>query len=151
MAALKDSDPDVRASAARALGWAGNVAAVTSLVAALSDRSWPVVDSSVSALGAIGVSSADSLVGVLRKPSEDLTVNYQIARALAAMGRPAVRKLIAALSDSNSSVQKWSAVALGAIGDPEAVEALRKLESTAGPEVRWVVQEQLRRLTSVSG
>jgi HEAT repeat protein len=151
MAALKDSDAQVRASAARALGWGGNVAAVPSLVAALPDKSWPVVDSSVGALGAIGIPAEGALLAVLQKPGEDLTVSYQIARALAAMGRPAVPKLIAALSDRSPSVQKWSAVALGAIGDPQAVEALQKLGSTAGPDVRWVVQEQLRRLTGMSG
>ncbi len=151
MAALKDADPDVRASAATALGWQGNLAALPALVGALSDRSWQVVDSSVSALGAIGTTGSEALLGVLRSRGEDLTVSYQVARALAAMGRPVVPKLISALSDPSPNVQKWSAVALGEIGDPQAVSALQGLESKAGPDVRWVVQEQLRRLQSMSG
>ena len=148
MAALNDNDPEVRASAARALGWPGNVAAVPSLVGVLSDKSWRVVDSAVGALGAIGVPAADLLVALLRTPGEDLTVSYQLARGLAAMRRPAVPKLIAALSDPSQNLQKWAAVALGQIGDPSAVDALKKLETTAGPDLRWVVQEQLRRLSS---
>ncbi len=151
MAAVKDTDPEVRASAASALGWTGNVAAVPSLVVALSDKRWPVVDASVGALGAIGVSAADPLLAVLRKPGEDLTVSYQVARALAAMGRPALPKLVAALAETNPGVQKWSAIALGEIGDPKAVRALQELESIAEPDLRWVVQEQLRRITGVSG
>lgn len=150
-AALRDPDPEVRSSAAQALGWEANVAAVPSLVAVLSDRSWQVVDSAAAALGAIGVSAADQLLALLGKPGQDVTVSYQIARGLAAMGREAVPKLAGALTDADPSVQKWSAVALGEIGDPEAVPALQRLSDTAGPEVRWVAQEQLRRLTSMSG
>ncbi|MFB3879961.1 MAG: HEAT repeat domain-containing protein [Armatimonadota bacterium] len=150
-AALKDSDPDVRASAARALGWSGNVAAVPPLVGALSDSSWVVVDSAVAALGSIGVPAVDPLLAMLRRPSGGLTVDYQIARGLAAMGRQAVPKLTAALSDQNPNVQKWSSVALGTIGDPRAVEGLKRLANTAGPDIRWVAQEQLRRLTSLTG
>lgn len=151
IAALRDPDPEVRSSAAQALGWERNVAAVSSLVAVLSDKSWPVVDSAVAALGAIGVPAADQLLALLRKPGEDVTVSYQIARGLAAMGREAVPTLTGALTDASPSVQKWSAVALGEIGDPRAVPALQKLTDTAGPEVRWVAQEQLRRLASMSG
>jgi len=151
MAALKDLDAEVRASAALALGWEGNVGAVPSLVAVLSDPSWQVVDSAVSALGDIGLGAADMLLAVLRGGGSDLTVGYQISRSLSAMGRPVVPKLTAALSDGNTSVQTWSAVALGEIGDPGAVKALERLAETAGPEIRWVAQEQLRRLATLRG
>jgi HEAT repeat protein len=67
------------------------------------------------------------------------------------MGRSVVPKLTAALTDPSPSVQTWSAVALGEIGDPSAVPALERLRDTARPEVRWVAQEQLRRLASMSG
>lgn len=151
IAALRDPDPEVRSSAAQALGWRGNVAAVPSLVPALSDRSWQVVESAVAALGAVGVSAADQLLALLGRPAQDVTVSYQIARGLAAMGRSVVPKLTAALTDPSPSVQTWSAVALGEIGDPSAVPALERLRDTAGPKVRWVAQEQLRRLASMSG
>ena len=151
--ALKDPDDEVRASAALALGWKGNVRAVPALVGSLSDSSWQVVDSAVSALGEIGLGATDTLLTVLRSPESGLTVRYQISRALSAMGRDAVPRLTAALSDSSASVQTWSAVALGEIGSasPETVQELERLAETADPEVAWVAQEQLRRLASLAG
>jgi HEAT repeat protein len=151
MAALRDSDEEVRASAARSLGWQGNVEAVPALVAAVSDSSWRVVDAAVSALGDIGVGAVDKLLAVLGSPAESTIVRYQISRALIAVGRPAVPKLVTALGEPSPSVQKWAAVSLGQIGDPSAVGALKRLESSPDPDVRWVVQEQLRRLTSLTG
>jgi len=143
----------VRASAALALGWKGNVGAVPALVGSLSDSSWQVVDSAVSALGEIGLGAADTLLAVLRSPESSLTVRYQVSRAFSAMGRGAVPRLTAALSDSSVSVQTWSAVALGEIGSasPETVQELERLAETADPEVAWVAQEQLRRLASLAG
>ncbi len=151
VAALKDPDAEVRASAALALGWKGNVAALGALVSALSDPSWQVVDSAVSALADIGLAGADRLLAVVGSPDTDPTVRYQISRALSGMGRPVVPKLTAALADPSPSVQTWSAVALGEIGDPSAAQALERLAETAEPDVRWVAQEQLRRLTSLTG
>jgi HEAT repeat protein len=151
MAALKDSEAEVRASAATALGWKGNVEAVPALVSALSDSNWRVVDAAVGALGDVGVGAVDRLLAVIRNPAENTTVSYQISRALSAVGRPAVPKLVAALSEPNPAVQKWVAVSLGEIGDQSAVEALKKLEASADPNVRWVAQEQLRRLTNLTG
>ncbi len=151
MAALKDAEPEVRASAAAALGWKGNVEAVSALVSALSDSDWKVVDAAVAALGDVGVGAVDHLLAVIRNPAAGTTVSYQISRALSAVGRPAVPKLVAALSEPNPAVQKWAAVSLGEIGDQSAVAALKQLEASADPNVRWVVQEQLRRLTSLTG
>jgi len=66
------------------------------------------------------------------------------------MGRPVVPRLIGALSQPQPEVRKWSAVALGQIGDKNAVEPLKQLEKTAGPELKWVVAEQLRRLARLT-
>jgi HEAT repeat protein len=143
----------VRASAATALGWKGNVSAVPALVGALSDSNWEVVDAAVLALGEIGLGAAERLLAVLGSPESSLTVRYQLSRALSAMGPDAVPRLTAALSDSSAAVQTWSAVALGEIGtaDLEAVAELERLADTGDPEVAWVAQEQLRRLKSLSG
>ncbi len=149
MAALKDSDAEVRASAALALGWPGNVAAVPALVRALPDRSWPVVDSAVSALGDIGVGGIRPLLAVLGDPSTSRTVRYQISRSFVAIGRPAVPPLAAALSDPDPDVATWCAVALGEIGDQRAVEPLRELADRADPDLRWVIEQQLRLLTTL--
>jgi HEAT repeat protein len=149
--ALKDPDVEVRASAALALGWKGNLAAIPALTGALSDPGWQVVDASVTALGEIGISAIDGLVAAIRNPGTSMTVRYQIARAFSEMGRRAVPKLVAALSDPDPTVQKWAAVSLGTIGDQSAVGALKQLAGSADPDVRWVVEEQLRRLTSLAG
>jgi len=147
-AALRDPDADVRASAASALGWQGNTAAIDPLVAALSDPSWRVVDASVEALGEIGVSGIDRLAAVLGSTG-NVTVSYQISRALGHMGSAAVPKLISLLSSGNPNVQKWSAVALGAIGDPRAVEPLKELAKVAQGDLKWVVDEQLRLIVGI--
>ena len=149
IAALADPDAEVRASAALALGWQGNVAAVPALIVALSDSSWEVVDSAVTAIGDIGLDAIHPLLAVLRSAESGVTVRYQVSRALAAMGRAAVPELTDALSDRSSSVATWSAVALGEIGDPRAVAPLRQLAERASPDLRWVVEEQLRRLTTL--
>ncbi len=149
MAALGDPDAETRASAALALGWQGNVAAVPGLVVALSDSSWEVVDSAVTALGDIGLAAIDPLLAVLRSGESSVTVRYQVSRALAGMGRAAVPQLAEALFDPSSSVATWSAVALGEIADPRAVAPLRRLAEQADPDLRWVVEEQLRRLTTL--
>jgi HEAT repeat protein len=152
-AALQDTDPEVRASAALALGWQNNLEGVASLVAALRDPDWRVVDSAVKALGEIGVSATGRLLGVLRDPAQDVTLRYQVARALAAMGRPAVNELVVALSEQNPDVQKWSAVALAEIGiaAPDVIGALEKLEQNSSGDLRWVASEQLRRLRRTTG
>lgn len=150
-AAVHDSDADVRASAALALGWKDNLAGVTPLVGVLSDPDWHVVDSSVQALGMIGVNAIDKLLLVLSDPAQTLTVRYQVARALAAMGRPAVPRLVAALSRPEPEVRKWTAVALGEIGDQRAAQPLRKLQQTTAGDLKWVIGEQLRRLTGLPG
>jgi HEAT repeat protein len=147
--ALRDPDAEVRASAALALGWPGNIGVVPALVGALSDTSWQVVDAAVTALGDIGLHAIHPLLNVLRDPSSDLTVRYQISRAFAAIGRPAVPKLTVALRDSDPDVVTWCAVALGEIGDQRAVAPLQELADRADPDLRWVLEEQLRRLATL--
>jgi HEAT repeat protein len=151
MAAITDADPQVRRASSLALGWKGNVAAVPALVSVLSDDSWEVVDAAVSALGEIGVDAVQPLLAFVRQPGPSMTVQYQISRAFAAIGRPAVGSLTEALMDSNPGVQKWAAVALGEIGDASAVEAMKTLAESGSSDVSWVAQEQLRRLQSLTG
>jgi HEAT repeat protein len=148
MASLSDPDSEVRSSAALALGWGGNTAAVPALVTALSDQSWEVVDSAVSALGEIGPAAAPALLNVVASPATDLTVQYQVSRALADMGREIVPRLEAALHEPSPAVQTWSAIALGSIGDSSATDALKALAERGNPEVRWVAEEQLKKIAS---
>ena len=148
--ALGDTDVSVRASTARALGWRGNLAAIEPLVSVLADDHWQVVDAAVEGLGEVGVGGIARLVGVLADPDRDPTVQYQVARALAATGRPAVSALVRALSRPEPGVQKWCAVALGGIGDASALEPLRELAENSDGDVRWVAKEQIRVLSRLS-
>ena len=151
MAALSDPDAGVRAPAARALGWEGNLTAVEVLVRALKDGDWRVVDAAAGALGEIGVAAIDRLLGVVAAPGQDVRVSFQISRALAIMGYQATPKLVRALSSPNPEVQKWSATALGSIGDQRAVPELQQLSKRATGNVQWVAEEQLRVLTGRTG
>jgi len=148
--ALKDPDEEVRVSAALALGWKGNVAAAGALVQALSDGKWRVVDAAVTGLGEMGTEAIGPLLAVLSQPGA-VEVHYQLSRALAQMGRPAVPRLVAELATAPPEAQKWVAAALGEIGDPRAVEALKRLEANATGDLKWVAQEQLRVLAGMGG
>jgi HEAT repeat protein len=151
VAALGDSDREVRASAALGLGWKGNLAAIAPLIAALYDADWRVVDAAVEALSAVGVDALDRLLVALGDPSHSRTAHYQMARALGAMGTPAVPGLIAALPAARPDVQTWTVIALGDIGDQRAADALRELRRTASSDLKWVIDEQLRSLSRVAG
>jgi HEAT repeat protein len=148
VSALEDPDAEVRASAALALGWEGNVAALGALVRKLSDPSWRVVDASVEALGEIELPALEPLLARLRSPEVDVTTKYLIAKALGRIGSPAVPRVVDALLEPDAGLQKWAAIALGNIGDQRALEPLRSLrEQTSSPDLQWVVGEQIRRLT----
>lgn len=149
-AAITDADPQVRRSAALALGWRHNTAAVATLVERLTDGDWRVVDAAVTGLGAIGPAAVPQLLTVAGRTGQEVTVSFQVSRALAAMGTKVVDPLMAALKNPNPGVQKWSAVALGMVGDQRAVPALKELEARASGEVSWVAQEQLRTLAGTT-
>lgn len=145
-------DAEVRASAALGLGWKNNLEGISPLVDALSAPDWRVVDAAVEALGDIGVNAIQRLQNVVRDPARSLTVRYQVARALASMGQPAVDDLLAALKRPDPEVQKWSAIALGQIGlaQPRIIEGLEELERTGAGDLKWVASEQLRLLRGIS-
>ncbi|TAK34258.1 MAG: hypothetical protein EPO21_09935 [Chloroflexota bacterium] len=107
-AALRDNTPDVRDRAAEALVKIGSPA-VEPLVAALRDNDWDVRSRAAKALGMIGDHRAvEPLIAALR---HDRNVGAA-AEALGKMGSPAVKPLIAALSDLDWNVRWGAAKAL---------------------------------------
>ncbi len=100
-AALKDEELDVRSAAAQALGRLKDPRAVEPLIAALKAEP-----------------------GITTISHEDTGVQYTIADALGEIGAPAVEPLISCLQDSDVSVRRWAAYALGVIRDARAVEPL---------------------------
>jgi HEAT repeat protein len=101
---LVEGNPPGQYSAARALGKIGDPRAVAPLMEALRHDSGRTYD----------------------------CIEWYAAEALARIGEPALGPLLDALTDENAHVRRWSAAALGEMGEPLAVEPL--LAALADPE-----------------
>ncbi len=120
---LRDTNENVRSSAALALGQLGDARAVKPLIAALGDPQISVRGGAVDSLGKLGDARAvEPLIAALRDPNE--YVRSSAARALAQLGDPAVEPLIVALHDPDRYLRRLAAWALGALGNVCAVEPL---------------------------
>ena len=143
-ASLKaDSDYQVRAAAATALGWQGNTAAVPALIGALGDGKWQVAEAAVKALGRVGAGAVSPLIALFAGSSERA---YLASAALVQMGESVSAPLVSALGSPNRLVRRWSAVTLGKLASLQAAPALRKMAQSADREESWVAQEALRQL-----
>ena len=122
--ALSDSDPNVRARAARALGQHRVHAAATVLRSALGDEDADVRKRAASALGRIRDHAAlDGLLNLLRDPVQE--VRERAAWALGTLRNPAaVEGLVAALEGTDPAGQERIAWALGRIRDPQATRGM---------------------------
>jgi len=110
---LKDANPDIRTSAAHALGQQGE-AAIDVLLAAFAAREEVARDAAISAFVQIGGPAVQSLVRALSSGSE--RVRGGAARSLGGLkAEGAAENLLAALSDKSSDVRASAARALGKI------------------------------------
>ncbi len=127
IAALNDSDSDVRQYAALALARIGNPQGVEFLIAALNDSDCDITQQAALALARIGnPQGVEFLIAALNDSDCDIT--QQAALALAEIGNPqGVEILIAALSDSDSDVRRNAAETLGKIGNRAILEKLIQL------------------------
>lgn len=129
--ALDDSNQWVRIVAAEALGQIRHEGSIEALIYALNDNSVWVRRASVVALGQIGDFTAISslMQRLLRPPDSEWPEELHdvIAKALGAIGGPAIEGLIDALEDSDMWVSSAAARALGQIGDPQAIVPLTDL------------------------
>jgi HEAT repeat protein len=134
----------------RALGRLGDARAVEPLLAALRERNPHNRQEAATALGLLGDPRAiGPLIDAFRIESgdiEDITAWKDAARALARLGAPALEPLIAALADANSNVRAWSAYALGALGDRQAVVPLNAALKDAERQVRLDAAEALGKI-----
>ena len=138
------NDDDERASAANALGFAGDKRAVAPLIAALSDPNGDVSLAARDSLADIGSDATAALVAVISKGG---TSSYYASQALARQGAPALPALQAAAADANNPVgQRWAAVALGDLGLTGASATLKQLAHSSNEDVAYVAKEQLNRL-----
>jgi len=146
---LSDPDAGERAQAAFVLGELGQdaVDAVPHLLDALSDENGRVRSRAAEALGKIGDPRAvEPLIQLLDAKDPDWGVR---ARCVESLGKlrdaRATQSLIAATEDMASQVRYQAAVALGAVSDPAATNALKKLaEYDPDPTVRNAAHKMLR-------
>ncbi len=128
---LKDSDPDARRAAAKALAEAGGDAraAAPALLKALKDRDMFVRRFAAQALGEIGAEPRRIVPG-LKKALDDPRKEVQEAAAVALgkMGKEAVASLAAVVKDGSREpeVRRKAVEALGTIG-PDARPAVGAL------------------------
>jgi HEAT repeat protein len=163
---LRDRDEFVRREAAFALGLTRSPTCVAALAAtAETDKKPSVRGAAAVALGQIGdASAAPALAGALarrlpatglfnrlrrKKVEEDEFVRRAAAVSLGQIAsRDSVPALVEALSDVRSpgDVRRECARALGIIGDPAAVPALRSVLSAQDPYLSRIAFEALRKI-----
>jgi len=158
---LKEKDWFRRKEAAITLGEMGDERAVAPLITALRDDEWNVREAAEDALAMIGSPAVEPLIKALREYQTRRYIIKVLGRikdervldplfvqlrneefkddataALVEVGLPAVERLTAVLNDKDRNVRKHAALALGAIGLPEAVDLL--IEATQDEE--WEVR-----------
>ena len=132
--ACRDRDGAVKAAAAESLGRVGDPTAVSFLIKLFKDPSKIVRETAGTALVYIGEESIPALLETLKDPHfvvrchgvralGGMTTDYQMGRAWTKDAR-VVEALIKALKDEDRAVREDATIALGIIGDPEAVDGL---------------------------
>lgn len=121
---LKNENPDIRLSAAKALYVTGDGNAVEPLIEVLNDTEWTIRMNAAIALGQIGDKKAiNPLIQLL--DDENWKVRFCAAGALGEIGDDsAVLPLIQKLNDNDPDVRERAAQALGDIGNNTAVNPL---------------------------
>ncbi|ABA23115.1 Predicted signal transduction protein containing Nacht domain [Trichormus variabilis ATCC 29413] len=133
---LKDSESNVRSSAANALGRIGTETAIPGLLELLKDSESNVRSSAANALGNIGTETAIPGLLELLKDSES-NVRSSAAFALVRIGtEAAIPGLLELLKDSESNVRSSAAFALGIIGTEAAIPGLLELLKDSESNVR---------------
>ena len=163
---LRDRDEFVRREAAYALGQTRSRVGVSQLVVALeTDKSPAVRGAAAVALGQIGdTASAPALAASLarrlpasgifsritrRKVEEDEFVRRAVIISLGQLGsRETVPVLISVLSNERApdDLRREAARALGLIGDPAAIPALRSVLVARDPHLANIAFDALRKL-----
>lgn len=153
---LKSESAEMRAYAAEGLGGVGDVHAVVPLIDALDDNNSTVRRFAISSLGKIRDDRAtDVLIPFLQ--DEEADMRCAAAVALGELGlsedrfsTPPVQiieALINSITDSDRGVCSAAIVALGRIGNLQAVSALNALaESTDSEWIRRYISEALHQI-----
>ena len=134
MVVCRDRDGAVKSAAAEALGKIGDPQAVPTLIKLFKDTSKIVRETAGTALMYIGAPSVDALLETLKDPHfvvrchgvralGGMTTDYQMGKVWVREPR-VVEALITMIKDPDRAVREDATIALGNIGDPQAVDAL---------------------------
>lgn len=153
---LRSESAEMRAYAAEGLGGVGDVHAVAPLIDALTDNNSTVRRFAISSLGKIQDARAiDVLIPFLQDEEPDM--RCAAAVALGELGLTedrfstppvqVIEALINSITDNDRAVCSAAIVALGRIGNPQAVSALNALAETTDSEwIRRYISEALHQI-----
>ncbi len=153
---LRSESAEMRAYAAEGLGPVGYASAVEPLIRALADDNPSVRRFAISSLGKIGDTRAvDVIIPFLQDEEVDMRCTTVVA--LGELGLHDKRELhssqkvldalISSVTDTDRSVCSAAVVALGRIGNPQAISALNDLaESTESEWIRRYISEALHQI-----
>ncbi len=119
-----------------------------SLIYAMGDSDWKIERFRVAIIEALGKLENDRAIEPLIEVLGDREawVHIQAVMALARIGKSAIKPLINAIGDSNSSIRRFSAYALGELGDEGSVAPLIKALGHSNDRLRRNVVEALGKL-----
>lgn len=145
---LGAEQPGLRLEAVRALNWIGDRRATKALFPLLEDADSHIQQLTIETLGKMGDAGLLTRFVHLVQTAQDEWTRYSAVSALRQMhDRSAVAPLIAALdSETKPSPRRAMAIALGALGDTQAVPVLMAHLKDADPDVRYWCAKALAQL-----
>ena len=153
---LRSESAEMRAYAAEGLGGVGDVHAVAPLINALDDNNSTVRRFAISSLGKIRDDRAiDVLIPFLQDEEADMRCAAAVALGELGLSEDRfstppveiIEALISSITDSDRGVCSAAIVALGRIGNRQAVSALNALaESTDSEWIRRYISEALHQI-----
>ena len=149
IAALRHEDPLIRQGSAIVLGRIADPRSIPGLIVILGDKERRVRQEGVRALAALGYPAITPLVAAFRE-GNTVVLNCSM-EALWLIGGPSTRPLVELLSDQSSEVRRRTALLLGEIGDPAAVEGLSRTLADQVPSVRREGFEALEKIRRKAG
>ena len=153
---LRSESAEMRAYAAEGLGGVGNAHAVAPLINALTDNNSTVRRFAISSLGHIRDPRAiDVLIPFLQDEEADMRCAAVVALGELGLSEErfstppvqVIEALMSSIWDADRAVCSAAVVALGRIGNPQAIPALNELaEATESEWIRRYISEALHQI-----